>query len=97
MYSLQFILLTCLALYAASEMVISRPLESMISSPEIGIIAVDLQKSFVENELPVPGADNIFGPISILMEFFPKIPCTQKRRRDIQRHRVEKKWQTVVI
>jgi nicotinamidase/pyrazinamidase len=40
---------------------------------KLAVIAVDLQNSFVENELPVPGADNIFGPISILMEFFPKI------------------------
>jgi nicotinamidase/pyrazinamidase len=76
MYSLQFILLACLALYAASEMVISRPLESMISSPEIGIIAVDLQYTFTRHdlgELPVRGADEIFGPISILMEFLEKI------------------------
>jgi nicotinamidase/pyrazinamidase len=39
----------------------------------LAVIAVDLQNSFVKNELPVLGADKIFGPISILMEFFPKI------------------------
>ena len=58
------------------EMIISRPLESMISTLEVGIIAVDIQNTFSRHdleELPVPGADNIFGSISILMEFLEKI------------------------
>lgn len=57
MYKLLFILLACLALYAASE---------------VGIIGVDLQNTFSSSdlkELPVPGANNIFVQISILMEF----------------------------
>ena len=69
----QLLIFLFLALYAASEIVISRPLESMIPNPKVGIIAVDPQNSFVKNELPVPSADDIFGPISILMEFLEKI------------------------
>ena len=101
MNSLQFILLACLALYAASEMVISRPLESaeseivisrplesvasemvisrplksMISKRNVGITVIDPQNTFSRpdlRELPVPDADNIFVPISILMEFLEK-------------------------
>ena len=67
--------LACLALYAASEMVISRPLKSMISYLRVGIIGVDLQNTFSRpdlQELPVPDADKIFVPISILMEYLEK-------------------------
>jgi len=39
----------------------------------LAVIAVDLQISFVKNELQVPGADKIFGPISILKEFLENI------------------------
>ena len=68
--------LGCLALYAMSEMVISRPLESMIPDPNTAIIGIDIQNTFSRpelGELPVPGADEIFGPISVLMEFLEKI------------------------
>lgn len=63
-----------LALYASTEIVISRPLESIIS--KTAILAIDMQNTFANStlgELPIPGADNIFGSTSILMEFLEKI------------------------
>ncbi len=65
-----------LALYASSEIVISRPLESIIPVPKTGIVGIDLQYTFSNDtlgELFVPGADKIFQNISILMEFLEKI------------------------
>jgi nicotinamidase/pyrazinamidase len=65
-----------LALYASSEIVISRPLESIIQIPKVGIISVDTQNTFSNDtlgELFVPGAHKIFQNISILIEFLEKI------------------------
>jgi nicotinamidase/pyrazinamidase len=71
----QLLIFALLALYASSEIVISRPLESMIQIPKVGIISVDTQNTFSNDigELFVPGAHKIFQNISILMEFLEKI------------------------
>lgn len=52
--------------------VLNYGVESMISDLRVGVIGVDLQNTFSKpdlQELPVPGAYEIFGPISILMKY----------------------------